>query len=102
VDKERILLKKGETGKCFLDSEKLSEIGENLKQGGNASLALEGWTPLNIGLVRVLSPNAQNTVLSQLLLPQLAFASLSVSTLSTIHLICLTLRLLTLYISMLY
>jgi len=36
------VLEKGQLGKYFIDSERCSEIGGNLKYGGNASLALGG------------------------------------------------------------
>ena len=41
-------LGKGKIKKNFMESENISEIGGNLKQGGNASLPLGGWMPLNL------------------------------------------------------
>ena len=38
--------KKFKLGNNFIDLQKFSEIGGNLKHGENTSLGLEGWTPL--------------------------------------------------------
>lgn len=47
------LFRKRSIGKSFIDSERCFEIGENLKEGGNALLLLEDGRPCLSGLFEV-------------------------------------------------